>query len=194
VQGAEPLWTWLPYGPFPSEASLGLQVAQLMTSHDPLAWAIRPHRSGAVQGWLTLMEIDALHGTVELGHILFSPSLQRTQAATEAMALLLRHALGELGYRRLQWKCDSRNAPSRAAALRLGFVFEGVLRQMRVVRGRNRDTAMYSILDQEWPSRSAAIDAWLADFDPQGRPRHSLSHATAQLPRRPADPADGDLP
>jgi RimJ/RimL family protein N-acetyltransferase len=116
-------------------------------------------------------------GVIEVGHIAFSPLAQRMPAATEAMYLMMRRAFDELGYRRYEWKCDSLNAPSRAAAERLGFRFEGIFRQATIYKGRNRDTAWYSVIDQEWPARKAAFEAWLepANFDAQGRQRERLA-------------------
>ena len=128
-------------------------------------------------GVASYLRIDPGQGTIEVGYITFSPALQRTTAATEAMALMMRHALEDLGYRRYEWKCDALNAPSRAAAQRLGFTFEGIHRQARVVKGRNRDTAWFSVLDSEWPAVRAAFDAWLdpANFDADGRQRAPLA-------------------
>ncbi len=174
-------WAYLGYGPFADEGAMRRHVAAFASQHDPLAWAIRPHSSGAVSGWLTLMEIQPANAAIEIGHIWFSPRLQRSRAATEAMFLLMRHAMDDLGYRRLVWKCNALNAPSRRAAARLGFVFEGELRAHLVVKGRRRDTAFFSILDSEWPARRDAIAAWLdeSNWDHQGRPRNSLSAANA---------------
>ncbi|MGG5811092.1 GNAT family N-acetyltransferase [Falsiroseomonas sp. CW058] len=176
-------WAYLGYGPFADEAAMRRHVAAFATQHDPMAWAVRPHASGVASGWLTLMEIQPANAAIEIGHIWFSPRLQRTRAATEAMFLLMRHAMDDLGYRRLVWKCNALNAPSRRAAARLGFVAEGVLRAHLVVKGRRRDTAFYSILDSEWPARRDAIAAWLddANWDHAGRPRRSLSVLTAGL-------------
>jgi RimJ/RimL family protein N-acetyltransferase len=176
-------WAYLGYGPFADEAAMRRHVAAFAAQHDPMAWAVRPHASGAVSGWLTLMEIQPANAAIEIGHIWFSPRMQRTRAATEAMFLLMRHAMDDLGYRRLVWKCNALNAPSRTAAARLGFVPEGVLRANQVVKGRRRDTAFYSILADEWPARRDAIAAWLddANWDHAGRPRRSLSAATAVL-------------
>lgn len=117
------------------------------------------------------MRIDPANGVIEIGHIKFSPPLQRTTAATEALFLMMRRAFDELGYRRLEWKCDALNAPSRAAADRLGFRFEGIFRQAVVVKGRNRDTAWYSIIDTEWPALREACEAWLTpeNFAADGR-------------------------
>jgi len=174
--GAEESWAYLAYGPFASEAALRAQVGAFASQHDPLFWAVRPHRSGTVDGWLTLMDIQPGNAAIEIGNIWFSPRMQRTRAATEAMVLLMRHAMDDLGYRRLLWKCNALNAPSRRAAGRLGFVYEGTLRAHMVVKGRRRDTAMFSILAEEWPARRAALDAWLEDsnFDAAGQARHRL--------------------
>jgi RimJ/RimL family protein N-acetyltransferase len=169
-------WAYLAYGPFADEAALRGFVAGFATQHDPMAWAVRPHRSGTVDGWLTLMEIQPANAHIELGHIWFSPRMQHTRAATEAMFLLMRHAMDELGYRRLTWKCNALNAPSRRAAARLGFTYEGTLRNTLVVKGRRRETAWFSILDDEWPARRDAIAAWLDDsnWDAAGAPKRSL--------------------
>ena len=176
AQGAEESWAYMGYGPFASEAALRAHVGAFASQHDPMAWAVRPHRSGTVDGWLTLMDIQPAHAAIELGNIWFSPRMQRTRAATEAMFLLMRHAMDDLGYQRLLWKCNALNAPSRRAAERLGFVHEGTLRAHMVVKGRRRDTAMFSILAEEWPARRAAIEAWLddANFAPDGTARRPL--------------------
>ena len=121
MQGAEASWTYLGYGPFADEAALRGFIARFASQHDPMAWAVRPVATGLVSGWLTLMEMQPLHAAVELGHIWFAPCLQRTRAATEAMVLLMRLAADDLGYRRLVWKCNALNAPSRRAAERLGL-------------------------------------------------------------------------
>jgi RimJ/RimL family protein N-acetyltransferase len=140
-----------------------------------LFWAVRI--GGRAAGWLTLMDIQPENAAIELGNIWFSPQMQRTRAATEAMALLLALAAGTLGYRRLVWKCNALNAASRRAAERLGFTHEGTLRAHLVVKGRQRDTAYYSIVIAEWPRVHAAMTAWLDDenFRPDGTPRRSLS-------------------
>ena len=170
-------WAYLAYGPFADEAAMTRHVASFASTHDPMAWAVRPIATGRVSGWLTLMDIMPAHAAIELGHIWFAPRMQRTRAATEAMFLLLRLAADELGYRRLVWKCNALNAPSRRAADRLGFTYEGTLRDHLVVKGRRRDTAFYSILADEWPSRRDAIAAWLdpANFDPAGNALRSMS-------------------
>lgn len=169
-------WAYLGYGPFAEAGAMRAHVAGFAAKHDPMAWAVRPHATGTADGWLTLMEIHPADAHIELGHIWFSPRMQRTRAATEAMFLLMRHAMDELGYRRLTWKCNALNAPSRRAAVRLGFTYEGTLRNVAVVKGRRRDTAWFSILAEEWPERRDAIAAWLddANWDTAGRPRASL--------------------
>ena len=152
-------------------------VASFAATHDPMAWAVRPVATGVVSGWLTLMEIQPANAAIELGHIWFSPRMQRTRAGTEAMFLLLRLAADELGYRRLVWKCNALNAPSRRAAARLGFQFEGVRRATNVAKGRQRDTAYFSILAEEWPRCRDALTAWLdpANFAADGTALRGLA-------------------
>jgi RimJ/RimL family protein N-acetyltransferase len=132
-------------------------------------------------GYASFMRMEPAHGVVEVGNILLSPALQRTTAATEAMYLMGRHVFDDLGYRRYEWKCNAENEPSRRAALRLGFTFEGIFRQHMVIKDRNRDTAWFSILDHEWPARKAAFESWLApaNFDENDRQRHTLSEIAA---------------
>jgi len=176
LRGAETAFAYMAYGPFASEAALRDTIIGLASQHDPLAWAVRQHRTGTADGWLCLMDIQPRNASIELGGILFSPRLQRTRASTEAMFLLMRHALDELGYRRLTWKCNALNAASRRAAERLGFSYEGTLRAHIVVKGRRRDSAYFSILQEEWPERRNAIAAWLEDsnFGPDGQAKQSL--------------------
>jgi len=170
------LWTYLPQGPFADAGAYREWVRGAAHREDPLFLAVVDRAGGAPTGVASYLRISPEHGTIEVGWITFSPALQGTTAATEAMALMLRHAFDDLGYRRYEWKCDALNAPSRRAALRLGFTFEGVHRQAQVVKGRNRDTAWYSILDSEWPAVREALDAWLdpANFDADGRQRAPL--------------------
>jgi RimJ/RimL family protein N-acetyltransferase len=174
--GGDQSWTYLGYGPFASKAALRGFVGGFATTHDPMAWAIRPHASGTADGWLTLMDIQPGNAAIELGNIWFGPKMQRSRAATEAMFLLMDHAMTGLGYRRLLWKCNALNAPSRRAAARLGFTYEGELRAHMVVKGCRRDSSYFSILDDEWPARRQAILAWLdaANFDAEGRAKASL--------------------
>jgi RimJ/RimL family protein N-acetyltransferase len=175
--GAETSWDYLGYGPFASADAMAAFVADFAANHDPMAWAVRPVATGIVTGWLTLMEIQPRNAAIELGHIWFGPAMQRTRAATEAMFLLLRLAADELGYRRLVWKCNALNAPSRRAAERLGFTYEGTLRAHLIVKSRRRDTAFYSMLDDEWPRSRDALQAWLdpANFDVHGTARQGLA-------------------
>jgi RimJ/RimL family protein N-acetyltransferase len=176
VKGADELWQYLPYGPFDSEEAFNEWVAECAASQDPLFYAIVDRASGIPLGQGSLMRMVPQHGVIEVGHLLFTPRLQRTRQATEAIYLWARHAFDDLGNRRLEWKCNALNLPSRRAAERFGFTFEGVFRRHMVVKGRNRDTAWYSITDEEWPVRRAAFEAWLSpgNFHPSGRQRRSL--------------------
>ena len=169
-------WTYLPYGPFDTPDSFQQWVVDASGRIDPLFHAI-VDPAGTAIGVAAYMRIDRPNGVIEIGHLNFSPQLQRTPAATEAMYLMLRRAFDELGYRRYEWKCDSLNAPSRRAAARLGFVYEGLFRQAIVYRQRNRDTTWFSIVDAEWPARKAAFEAWLSpdNFDASGAQRQPLS-------------------
>jgi RimJ/RimL family protein N-acetyltransferase len=161
-------------------------LARVCAAEDPMFHAIVDGQTGSALGIAALMRIDRNHGVIEVGHINFAPALQRTRLATEAIFLMLARAFDELGYRRFEWKCDSLNAPSRAAALRFGFTFEGIFRQAIVYKGRNRDTAWYSITDREWPALKSAYLRWLdpANFDAGGRQRERLS-----TPTRPSAPS-----
>ncbi|MCP3915915.1 MAG: GNAT family N-acetyltransferase [bacterium] len=178
----EALWTYMAYGPFDGRAAFGEWVASCVPSDDPLFHAIVPSATGQAAGMAALMHPIPEHGVIELGHIWFSPQLRRTRAATESLYLLMRHAFEDLGNRRLEWKCDALNAPSRRAAERLGFRFEGVFRQHLVIKGRNRDTAWYALLDREWPAVRAEIENWLADsnFDSTGAQKTQLEARMAR--------------
>jgi RimJ/RimL family protein N-acetyltransferase len=142
-----------------------------------MAWGVRPVATGVASGWLTLLDIQPKHASIEIGSIWFSPTLQRTTAATEAIYLLLRYAADELGYRRLVWKCNALNAPSKRSAERLGFSYEGRHRAHMVAKGRRRDTDWYSIIEEEWPRCRAAFEAWLdpANFSADGRALRGLA-------------------
>jgi RimJ/RimL family protein N-acetyltransferase len=177
MRGADDSFAYMAYGPFAERAALETWIGTVAAQHDPIYWAVRPVTTGLASGWLTLMDIQPANAALELGNIWFSPRLQRTRAATEAMFLLLSLAADGLGYRRLEWRCHALNAASRRAAGRLGFVPEGTLRANRIVKGRSRDTALSSILADEWPARRAAIQAWLApeNFAPDGSARTSLA-------------------
>jgi RimJ/RimL family protein N-acetyltransferase len=175
--GADGLWTYLAYGPFESQAVFTRWVGERAASQDPIFYAVVDRATGAARGMASFMRIDPEHRVIEIGHIWFAPVLSRTRQATEAIYLMARHAFDDLGYRRLEWKCNSLNEASRRAAERFGFTFEGIFRQHMIIKGRNRDTAWYSIIDGEWPLRRAAFEAWLSpdNFDSSGVQRRSLS-------------------
>lgn len=170
------MWTYLPVGPFASLADYRSWLEAKQASDDPLFFAIVDASTSLAVGVASYLRIDPANGVVEVGHLQFSPLLQRTAAATEAMYLMMKQAF-ELGYRRYEWKCDALNEASRRAAVRLGFTFEGIFRQAVVYKGRSRDTAWYSIIDAEWPGIDAAYRSWLepGNFDRDGRQRSSLS-------------------
>lgn len=176
-QGADESWHYLPYGPFSSKEAFLAWLTRHAATADPMAFALVDRAAGEARGIATFMSIVPEHGVIEIGHIWLSPRLQRTRQATEAIFVMARHAFDGLGNRRLEWKCDAANEPSRRAAERYGFVFEGVFRNHRVIKARNRDTAWYSIIDAEWPSRRAAFEEWLApgNFDASGAQRRSLA-------------------
>src|SRR6266576_3667972 len=175
VKGHDHIWTYMSYGPLADSAAFTEWLAGRVKLEDPYSYAIID-ASGQAVGIATLMEIRPAMRVIEVGNILYSPSLQRTPLGTEAQYLLARYAFDALGYRRYEWKCNALNAPSRRAALRYGFVFESILRQHMIVKGRSRDTAYYSMLDSEWPARKAAFERWLApeNFDTSGKQRVSL--------------------
>jgi RimJ/RimL family protein N-acetyltransferase len=171
------LWQYLFEQPFTDVHSFGEHLKRKAASEDPLFFAIVDQRSARALGYETLMRIEPAHRCIEVGNIIYGRGLQRTAGATEAQYLLMRHVFEDLGYRRYEWKCNALNEPSRRAALRLGFQFEGIFRQHMVVRGRNRDTAWYSMLDAEWPAAKVAFEQWLtpANFDSAGNQRQSLT-------------------
>lgn len=181
TSGGAPSWDYMGYGPFASVEVFSAFVADFASGHDPMAWAVRPVATGVASGWLTLMDIQPKNAAIEIGHIWFGPAMQRTRAATEAMFLLMRLAMDELGYRRLVWKCNALNAPSRRAAERLGFAYEGTLRAHLVVKGRRRDTAFFSILDDEWPACRDGLLRWLdpENFAPDGTAKRGLAELRA---------------
>ncbi len=186
AQGADDSWTYLGMGPFASAEAMRRQVAEMGSMTDYMYWAIRPVATGVASGWLALLDIQPRAATIELGGIWFSPRLQRTRAATEAIHLMLKLAADDLGYRRLSWKCNALNAPSKRAAERLGFTYEGRLRKHMVTKGRQRDTDYYSITDDEWPRRRDALLAWLdaANFAPDGTALRGLAEIRQGLPDR----------
>jgi RimJ/RimL family protein N-acetyltransferase len=176
--GADPrLWDHLPYGPFAGIEDLHAHLAAQQASEDPRFYAVVDGTTGRAGGVVSFLRADEANGSIEIGHVWFGGWLQRTPQATEAIHLLARHAFDVLGHRRLEWKCDAANARSQAAARRFGFTFEGIFRQHMIVKGRNRDTAWFSIVDGEWPAVDAAFTAWLApgNFDADGRQRASLA-------------------
>jgi RimJ/RimL family protein N-acetyltransferase len=168
------IWRWLPYGPYSNTEQLYEDLIERSRGDDPVFFTVVV--DGAPLGIVSYLRITPEHGVIEIGHIWFGTLLQRTPAATEAIYLLARHAFDDLGYRRLEWKTNALNTASRRAAERLGFTFEGVFRKHQVVKGENRDTAWYSMIDDEWPAARAAFEAWLApeNFDSQGRQRQTL--------------------
>jgi RimJ/RimL family protein N-acetyltransferase len=169
-------WTYLPYGPFATLAEFRSALDAASAGSDPLFHAIVERASEKAVGVASYLRIAPADGTIEVGHLNFSPLLQRTPAASEAMYLMMKRAF-DLGYRRYEWKCDALNAPSRAAAERLGFCFEGVFRQAMIYKQRSRDTAWYSIIDSEWPALRMAFERWLdaVNFDARGRQRRRLA-------------------
>lgn len=173
----EDLWLYMSEGPFADRASFDRELARKAIFEDTLFFAILENSSGRALGYAAFLRIEPAHRCMEVGNIVLSPNLQRTTGATEAMYLMARYVFEELGFRRYEWKCNALNTPSRRAALRLGFTFEGIFRQHMIVKGRNRDTAWSSILDSEWPSRKVALERWLhpSNFDAAGRQKQSLS-------------------
>jgi RimJ/RimL family protein N-acetyltransferase len=170
------------YGPFATLVDYRTWVEGSARGNDPMFFAIVDRTTGKAVGVASYLRIDPANGCIEVGHLAYSPLLQRKPAASEAMYLMMEQAF-KLGYRRYEWKCNALNAPSRAAAQRLGFSYEGIFRQATVVKGRNRDTAWYSIIDAEWPPLQRAFQTWLApeNFDAQGKQRKRLSSLTAPL-------------
>jgi RimJ/RimL family protein N-acetyltransferase len=170
-------WTYLPYGPFADLDEFTAWLKTLSQSDDPLFFTLIKAKSETPLGLASYLRIEPKVGVIEIGHIHLAPALQKSTAATEAIFLLMRRAFDELGYRRFEWKCDALNEPSRKAALRYGFIFEGIFRQATIYKGRNRDTAWYSITDQEWPEIKSRFEAWLnpANFTPDGRQVKSLA-------------------
>lgn len=175
-------WTYMNYGPFDSFSTYRAWMERFCLGEDPLFHAIVDGVTKTAVGVASYHRIDPNVGVIEVGHLNYSPLLQRKPAATEAMYLMMKRAF-ELGYRRYEWKCDSLNAPSRAAAQRLGFSYEGIFRQATIYKGRSRDTAWYSVIDKEWPELSRAFTRWLdpENFDEQGRQRRRLSELTAPI-------------
>ncbi len=174
-------WRYIPVGPFGSQAEFSDWVESVRSAADPMQFAVRME-SGQLGGTLSLMRITPAAGTAEVGYIVFTPRLQRTREATEAVYLTIKWAF-EAGYRRFEWKCDAANLPSRRAAERFGFSYEGTFRQAAVVKGRNRDTAWFAAIDKEWPALQAAFETWLdpSNFDHMGQQKTRLADLTAPI-------------
>jgi len=172
------LWLYLSEGPFSSQEAFSEYLARNAASRDPLFFSIVSHRSSAVVGFASFLRMEPKHRVIEVGHVLFTPTLQKTSEATEAMYLMAKHVFEDLGYRRYEWKCDALNAPSRKAAVRFGFTYEGTFRQHMIIKGRNRDTAWYSMLDHEWLRRKEMFERWLApnNFNAVGQQLRSLAY------------------
>jgi RimJ/RimL family protein N-acetyltransferase len=170
-------WTYLTYGPFPDRSSYRTWVSTVAGQSEPLFFAVLSTDSGSAVGVASFLRVFPAAGSIEVGHINFSPLLQRTRAGTEAGYLMMRRVFDDWGYRRYEWKCNALNAPSMAAADRLGFTFVGVFRQAEVSKGRNRDTAWLSVIDSEWPATKRAFETWLepANFAGNGNQRASLA-------------------
>ena len=180
--GGDPaIWTYLPDGPYDSPEHLRQMLAWAETSEDPLYYTLVGIPGDRPMGIASYLRITPEFGVIEIGHIWFGPPLQRTTAATEAIYLLAAHVFDDLGYRRLEWKCNALNAASRRAAERFGFTFEGVFRNHQIVKGRNRDTAWFAITDEEWPALRSGFQLWLApeNFDAHGRQKRSLGDLIA---------------
>lgn len=175
------LWTYLPHGPYSRLEDYVARIRAAYLGDDPLVYAVCDANSFKAMGQASYLNIHPSAGNIEVGGIIYAPILQRTPAGTEAMYLMMRRTFDELGYRRYAWQCNALNRASRVAAQRLGFTFEGIFRQADVLKGRNRDTAWFSVLDSEWPRIRAALERWLdpANFDAAGRQRTRLSQLTA---------------
>jgi RimJ/RimL family protein N-acetyltransferase len=182
LHGHDEVWTYIStHGPFADERTFSAWLAEREMSKDPYFYSVRD-AAGRTLGFATLMEIRPAMRVIEVGFIVYSPALQRTPLGTETQYLLARYVFDTLGYRRYEWKCNALNAPSRRAALRYGFVFEGILRQHMIAKGRNRDTAYFSMLDGEWPTRKLNFERWLAaeNFDSEGRQKLNLAALNGQ--------------
>lgn len=177
------MWTYLTSGPFEDEAAMLAWLQQSAAKADPQFYAIVDEASGQALGLASYLRIDPAAGSIEVGWLHFSPAMQRTRLSTAAMALMMGNAFA-LGYRRYEWKCNDLNWPSRHAALRLGFSYEGTFRQARVDKGRSRDTAWFSVIDGEWPALKTAFERWLADENFDGQGRQILRLSDLRLPRQ----------
>lgn len=186
--GQDGVWDYLPYGPFSSASAYHRWVKEMAAGSDPLFYVLRNLATGHCGGVASYLRITPASGSIEVGHINLAPEIAGSRASTEAMFLMMDWAFGA-GYRRYEWKCDALNLPSRRAAQRLGFSYEGIFRQATVYRQRNRDTAWFSVIDSEWPALREAYAAWLApaNFDAEGRQKESLADLTG-LVRAASDP------
>jgi RimJ/RimL family protein N-acetyltransferase len=173
----EQVWRYLADGPYDRREELHAALATKAVADDAVFFAIVDASSNRAMGYASYMRIDPPNRVIEVGNVLFTPGLQGTTGATEAMYLMARHAFDDLGYRRYEWKCNALNEPSRRAAVRLGFTYEGVFRQHMIIKGANRDTAWYAMLDTEWPDRKRVFEAWLSpsNFDTAGRQKRTLA-------------------
>ena len=180
--GDESIWTYLPAGPYENSLAMREALVAQAASDDPLFFTLAPLPGGRPSGIASYLRIEPQFGVIEIGHIWFGTAMQRTIAATESIYLLARRAFDELGYRRLEWKCNALNAASRRAAERFGFTFEGVFRNHMVVKGRNRDSAWYAIIGEDWPGIREGFERWLdpGNFDSFGRQRQRLAEEIAR--------------
>lgn len=173
------VWTWMAYGPWPGFEAFESWLKEREAARDPWFYAFIRRDTGKASGMGSFMRCDAANGVIEIGNIWLSPGLQKTREATEAIYLMIRHCFDDLGVRRLEWKCDALNAPSRRAAERFGFTFEGIFRQHMIIKGRNRDTAWFAMLDKDWHVIRAGFERWLRpeNFDEKGRQKAKLQVA-----------------
>jgi len=178
----ESVWTYLSDGPYASLHEFQMSLMLKAQSTDPLFYAVIDNDSGRALGYQTFLRIDTSNRVIEVGNIMYTPLMQRTASATEAQFLFAQYAFDTLGNRRYEWKCNDLNSPSKRAAERLGFMFEGVFRQHMIVKGRNRDTAWFAMLDSEWPSIKRAYESWLSpeNFDGENRQKRRLAHFIAE--------------
>jgi RimJ/RimL family protein N-acetyltransferase len=177
LEGANHVWAYMAYGPFPDKANFLTWLGERAAMSDPFSYAVVDRQTGKAVGIITLMEIRPAMRVIEIGNIVYSPMLQRRALATEAQYLAAKYVFDTLGYRRYEWKCNALNAPSMRAAKRLGFKFEGIFRQHMIIKGRNRDTAWFGMTDGDWPAARQAFERWLdpANFDASGKQHESLS-------------------
>jgi RimJ/RimL family protein N-acetyltransferase len=180
--GKDALWLYLIEGPYADKASFRVALEQKASSQDLLFFAILDQLSRRAVGHAAYARVEPAHRCIEVAFVLYAPAFQRSTGATEAMYLMAKYIFEDLGYRRYEWRCNALNAPSRRAAQRLGFTFEGTFRQAMIAKGRTRDSAWFSMLDAEWPARRAALEQWLdpSNFDADGRQRVALSTLNAQ--------------